>query len=69
MIIGHGASSDLRALRLIHKVVVDSMLIEYLPVKNKEMEAAKKRREAKEVEEKRAADQAKKQGENNGTYN
>jgi RNA exonuclease 1 len=44
VVVGHGASSDLRTLRWIHNVVVDSQIVESARIKNEEeeKEAAKK---------------------------
>lgn len=42
IVIGHGVSSDLRAMKWIHELMVDSMVVEFKIKKRKEMEAIAK---------------------------
>lgn len=62
VVVGHGASNDLRALRWIHGLVVDSFVTEFGTMKRKEAENAHKKEDEAEkvnVGESRATDPTK----------
>jgi RNA exonuclease 1 len=56
IVVGHGASNDLRALRWIHGLVVDSFVLEYCYLKEKEGSEDEEKKASGKEEEGRARD-------------